>query len=317
MIHFLTGGAGFIGSNLCEKLLSSGKDKVVVYDDFSAGRREFLSEFIDNPRLKIIEGDVLDAKALMKGMKGVDVVWHLAANPDVRVGVGDTKTHLEQNLMATYNVLEAMRKGGVRRIVFTSTSTVYGEASVIPTREDYGPCVPISLYGASKLACEAIISSYCFTFGMSSVICRFANCVGKRGTHGVIYDFVNKLRRNPRKLEILGDGKQNKSYFLVDDCVDAMIHAEKLRDEVVGIYNVGSSDMIDVTELACIVVSELGLKDVKLSYTGGVDGGRGWVGDVKVMQLSIEKLIASGYTPKYDSAGSVRQAVRFMKSSFL
>ncbi|MFH1432974.1 MAG: NAD-dependent epimerase/dehydratase family protein [archaeon] len=317
MIHFLTGGAGFIGSNLCEKLLSSGKDKVVVYDNFSAGRREFLSEFIDNPRLKIIDGDLLDAKALLKGIKGADIVWHLAANPDVRVGVGDTKTHLEQNVMATYNVLEAMRKTGVNRIAFTSTSTVYGEASVIPTREDYGPCVPISLYGASKLACEALISSYCYTFGMSSVIYRFANCVGKRGTHGVIFDFVNKLQRNPHELEILGDGRQNKSYFLVDDCVDAMIHTEKLRDDKVGIYNVGSCDMITVTELAHIVATELGLKDVKFRYTGGVDGGRGWRGDVKVMQLSIEKLIASGYTPKYDSSDSVHRAVRFMKSSLL
>ncbi|MEA3343404.1 MAG: NAD-dependent epimerase/dehydratase family protein [archaeon] len=317
MIHFVTGGAGFIGSNLCDRLLENRKDKVIVYDNFSSGKHEFLKDIKDNPNLKIVKGDLLDVKKLERVMKGVDVVWHLAANPDVRVGAHDTKVHIEQNVMATYNVVEAMRRNGVGRIMFTSTSTVYGEASVIPTGEDYGPCVPISLYGASKLAAEALISSYCYTFGMSCVIYRFANCVGRRGTHGVIFDFVNKLRRNPRELEILGDGRQNKSYFLVENCVDAMIHTTQLQKERVEIYNVGSADMITVTELADIVVSELGLKDVKFRYTGGVDGGRGWRGDVKTMQLSVEKLAASGYKLKHNSKESVQKTVRVMKSTLL
>ncbi len=313
MIHFVTGGAGFIGSNLCDRLLSCSKDRVVVYDNFSSGNMEFLGRYRKDSRLKIVRGDLLDSGALGRAMKGADFVWHLAANPDVRVGEGDTYVHVEQNILATRNVLEAMRKNGVKRIAFTSTSTVYGEATIIPTPENYGPCVPISLYGASKLACEALISSYCFMFDMSAVICRFANCVGRRGTHGVIFDFVNKLRDNPKELEILGDGRQNKSYFLVDDCVGAMVHVVKRKGgNRVEIYNVGFSDMITVTELAEIVVSGMGLSDVKFLYTGGVDGGRGWKGDVKVMQLSVEKLLGSGYGMTCGSAGAVREAVRCM-----
>ncbi len=312
MIHFVTGGAGFIGSHLCDRLLQGRgrNDRVIVYDSFSSGKMEFLSGHEGNSLLKIVCGDLLDKKMLEKSIKGADVVWHLAANPDVRLGAQDTNVHIEQNVIATHNVLEAMRKNGVKRIVFTSTSTVYGEAKKIPTGEDYGPCVPISLYGASKLAAEALIASYCYTFDMSSVILRFANCIGRRSTHGVIFDFVNKLKVNSKALLILGDGRQNKSYFLIDDCVDAMIHVEGLKGERVEIYNMGSVDMITVTELASIVVSELGLKNVDFRYTGGVDGGRGWKGDVKTMQLSLEKLIASGYKPKHDSKGAVRETVR-------
>ena len=312
MIHFVTGGAGFIGSNLCDRMLErcGRNDRVIVYDSFSSGRMEFLSGHTNDSRLNIITGDLLDKKKLEMSIEGADVVWHLAANPDVRLGMQDTNVHIEQNVIATHNVLEAMRKNGVKRIVFTSTSTVYGEAKKIPTREDYGPCVPISLYGASKLAAEALIASYCHTFDMSAVILRYANCIGKRSTHGVIFDFVNKLKMNPKALEILGDGRQNKSYFLVDDCVNAMIHVEGLKKERVEIYNIGSADMITVAELASIVVSEMGLKNVEFRYTGGVDGGRGWKGDVKTMQLSLEKLIASGYKPKYSSKEAVRMTVR-------
>ena len=312
MIHFVTGGAGFIGSNLCDRLLKGRgrNDRIIVYDSFSSGKLEFLSGHLNDPALTVIRGDLLDKKMLEKSIKGADVVWHLAANPNVMLGAQDTNVHIEQNVIATHNVLEAMRKNGVKRIVFTSTSTVYGEAKTIPTGEDYGPCVPISLYGASKLAAEALISSYCYTFDMSAVILRFANCIGNRSTHGVIFDFMNKLKMNPKALEILGDGRQNKSYFLVDDCVNAMIHVEGLKKERVEIYNIGSLDMVTVTELASIVVSEMGLKNVEFRYTGGVDGGRGWKGDVKTMQLSIEKLIASGYKPKYSSKEAVRMTVR-------
>lgn len=312
MIHFVTGGAGFIGSNLCEKLLLGGKDKVIVYDNLSSGDDGFLEEHKDNPNFNLVVGDLLDVEKIESEIRGVDIVWHLAANPDVKIGADDTRIHLDQNVMATYNVLEAMRKNGVGCIVFTSTSTVYGEALDVPTCEEYGPCIPISLYGASKLACEALISSYCYVFNMRGMLYRFANCVGKRSTHGVIYDFVNKLEKNPSELEILGDGTQCKSYFLVDDCIDAMIHTIALQKKQVELYNIGSVDMIDVTELAKIVVSELGLKDVKFRYTGGVDGGRGWKGDVKLMQLSIDKLISSGYIPKSNSREAVRETVRLL-----
>lgn len=312
MIHFITGGAGFIGSNLTDNLLEKSTDKVIIYDNFSSGKKEFLTHSKNNPNLKIITADLLDTKKLEKAIKGTDIVWHLAANPDVRAGAKDTNTHIEQNIIATHNVLEAMRKNNIRRIAFTSTSTVYGEAGIIPTPENYGPCTPISLYGASKLSAEALITSYCHTFDMTAIIFRFANCVGKRGTHGVIFDFVNKLKKNPKELEILGDGKQNKSYFLVDDCIDAMLHTANRQKDRVEIYNIGSHDMITVTDLAKIVVKERGLKDVKFTYTGGVDGGRGWKGDVKVMQLSVKKLTASGYKLKHNSGEAIRKTVNDM-----
>ncbi|MDD2756663.1 MAG: NAD-dependent epimerase/dehydratase family protein, partial [Methanothrix sp.] len=205
--------------------------------------------------------------------------------------------------------LEAMRKSDVGRIAFTSTSTVYGEAAKVPTPEDYGPLLPISLYGASKLACEALISSYCHTFDMQSWIYRFANIVGERGTHGVLVDFIRKLRENPRELEILGSGKQKKSYLEVRDCVRAMLHCIEHSDEQVNVFNVGTEDSVDVTQIADIVAGQMGLSDVLYRYTGGVDG-RGWKGDVKVMQLSIEKIKKLGWTPQGGSAQAVETAVK-------
>ena len=189
----VTGGAGFIGSHLVEKLLKG--NEVTVLDNFSSGRREYLAPFLENPDFHLVEADLLDVDALQEVLKGKDQVFHVAANPDVKLGAKDTRVHLNQNILATYNLLEEMRKADVRRIAFTSTSTVYGEAETVPTPEDYGPLQPISLYGASKLSCEALISSYCHTFDMQSWIYRFANIVGERGTHGVIVDFIRKLRK--------------------------------------------------------------------------------------------------------------------------
>jgi UDP-glucose 4-epimerase len=246
---------------------------------------------------------------LEKAIEGKDMVFHLAANPDVKLGAENTSVHLEQNVQATYNLLEAMRKSGVQRLAFTSTSTVYGEASTVPTPEDYGPLLPISLYGASKLSCEALISSYCHTFEMQSWIYRFANIVGERGTHGVLVDFIRKLQKDPERLEILGSGKQRKSYLEVKDCVQAMIDAvEHSRDET-NVFNIGSIDAVDVTEIADIVVEQMGLSGVKYDYTGGTDG-RGWKGDVKVMRLSIEKIKRLGWTPQASSAQAIGAAVK-------
>ena len=210
----VTGGAGFIGSHLVDRLAE--QNKVTVIDNLTSGRGDFL-----NPRAEFIQADLL-ADEISEHFSGKDIIFHLAANPDVRIGAEDTRIHLEQNVIVTYRVLEAMRVTGVKKLAFTSSSTVYGEA-LTPTPEDYGPLTPISLYGASKLACEALISSYCFTFDFKAYIYRFANVIGEGSTHGVIYDFINKLKANPEELEILGDGNQTKSYIHIDDCIEAML----------------------------------------------------------------------------------------------
>lgn len=302
----VTGGAGFIGSHIVDKLLFHNNE-VTVIDNLSSGRMEFIEKYLKNPKFKFIKLDILDLEKLKKAICGADIIYHLAANPDVRLGAENTKIHLEQNIVATYNLLEAMRANKQQNIVFTSTSTVYGEASVIPTPENYGPLVPISLYGASKLACEALITSYCHTFDMKSWIFRFANIVGERSTHGIIVDFINKLKNNPNSLEILGDGQQRKSYLHVSDCLEAILFAVENSNEMANIFNIGSNDTINSTEIGEIVVSEMGLKDVAFSYTGGK---RGWRGDVPRMLLSIEKLQKLGWKPVHNSKSSVIAAVR-------
>lgn len=302
----VTGGAGFIGSHIVDRLLSLGNE-VTVIDNLSSGRMEFLKANSRNPNFKFIKIDLLDTENLNKAIACADMIYHLAANPDVRLGAADTKVHLEQNIIATYNVLEAMRINKLENIAFTSTSTVYGEAALIPTPENYGPLIPISLYGASKLACEALITSYCHTFEMNSWIFRFANIVGPRSTHGIIVDFINKLRNDPQALEILGDGQQRKSYLHVSDCVEAMLFAVENSHEMANIFNIGSDDTINSSQIGEIVVMEMGLKKVKFSYTGGK---RGWKGDVPRMLLSIEKIKSLGWKPLHDSQSSVVEATR-------
>jgi len=306
--HILvTGGAGFIGSHVIDNLIRH--NKVTVFDNLSSGRMEFIQHHIGDDNFSFIEGDLLEPDSIRSALDDIDMVFHLAANPDVKLGAEDTYVHFEQNILATYNLLEAMRKCGTKRIAFTSTSTVYGEARVIPTPEDYGPMVPISLYGSSKMACEALISSYCHTFDMFAWIYRFANIVGERGTHGVLVDFINKLRVNPFTLEILGSGKQKKSYLDVVDCVDAMVFCVEHADEMVNIFNIGSEDSIDVVGIADIVTEKMGYNDVEYRFTGGVDGGAGWKGDVKLMLLSIEKLKDLGLKPSHNSQQSIEMAV--------
>ncbi|MDP2767259.1 MAG: NAD-dependent epimerase/dehydratase family protein [Candidatus Methanoperedens sp.] len=302
----VTGGAGFIGSHIVDRLLFQCHE-VTVIDNLSSGRMEFLEAHILDKNFKFINLDLIELKKLKKAISGADVIYHLAANPDVRLGAENTRIHLEQNIIATYNVLEAMRMNKQQNIVFTSTSTVYGEAAVIPTPENYGPLIPISLYGASKLACEALITSYCGSFDMRSWIFRFVNIVGERSTHGIIVDFINKLKNNPNSLEILGDGEQRKSYLHVSDCVDAILYAVGNSHEMANIFNIGSNDTITSTEIAEMVVKEMGLKYVKFTYTGGK---RGWIGDVPRMLLSIDKLQALGWKPVHNSKSSVVAAVR-------
>lgn len=303
----VTGGAGFIGSHLTDMLVA--ENEVTVLDNLSSGKKEHLDRHLGRRNFEFLQSDLLDQKAVEEAVADKDLVFHVAANPDVKLGAEDTRVHLDQNVLATYNLLEAMRKSGVSKIAFTSTSTVYGEADLIPTPEDYGPLKPISLYGASKLSCEALISSYCHTFEMQSWIYRFANIVGERGTHGVLVDFIKKLQEDPRHLQILGSGNQRKSYLEVKDCAEAMVHCVDRTDEETNIFNIGSSDFVDVTRIADIVAEEMGLSDVEYRYTGGVDG-RGWKGDVKVMLLDIDRIRELGWMPRQGSEGAIRTAVR-------
>lgn len=302
----VTGGAGFIGSHLVDSLIAKG-NKVTIFDNLSSGKMKFIERHLENPDFALIEGDLLDKDAIEKACENVNIVCHLAANPDVRLGTSDTKVHFNQNIVATYNLLEAMRINSVKKILFTSTSTVYGEASVMPTPESYGPLMPISLYGASKLACEALITSYSHTFDIQAWIFRFANIVGSRGTHGITVDFINKLRENPAQLEILGDGKQEKSYLHVSECVNAIIFAMENSKREINIFNIGSEDTISATGIGKIVVEEMGLSNVSFAYTGG---SRGWKGDVPKMRLAIEKLKEIGWKPVYSSEKSVRETAR-------
>jgi len=303
--HLVTGGAGFIGSHLVDALLAKG-DEVVTYDDLSSGKKQFLAQHDGNPRHTFVHGDVLDAADLALAMKGSDIVWHVAADPDVRTSGYRAGVHVQQNVVATLRVLEAMRVAEVKRIAFTSTSTVYGEAKLIPTPEDYAPLHPISLYGASKLGSESLISAFAHTFDLSGVSFRFANIVGPRSTHGVTYDFYHKLKKDPKRLEILGDGRQHKSYCHVDDCVRAMLHVAERFPSRYDVFNIGSDDAIDVFELARVCTQAWGLDGVELAATGGVEGGRGWKGDVKRMALSTDRLKRTGWKPTYTSAEAIR-----------
>jgi UDP-glucose 4-epimerase len=309
----ITGGAGFIGSHLVDHLMHKGWH-VMVFDNLSSGYLQNIDQWLKHERFKFIEGDLKKPGDVQKAVENVELVYHLAANPEVRVGETHPSIHFEENIVATFNLLEAMRSSNeAKTLVFASTSTIYGEAAVIPTPEEYGPCVPISLYGASKLGCEALASSYAYTFGVRALILRLANVVGSRSRHGAVVDFIKKLRDNPRRLEILGDGTQTKSYFYIEDCIDAMLYLTDrfLRSgKRVDIFNVGAFDQIGVKRIAEIVTEQMKLPNVQFMFTGGVDGGRGWLGDVKIMNLSIKKLRKAGWEPKYNCEQTIQLAAK-------
>jgi UDP-glucose 4-epimerase len=310
MFAVVTGRAGFIGSHLVDTLVAQGNE-VLVIDSLCAGKKETIARHIDSCRVRFVQKDLL-SDGWQDAIAGADRLFHLAADPDVRQSAANPDPTMQNNVVATYRVLEAMRLHKVPEMVFTSTSTVYGEARVIPTPEDYTPLEPISVYGASKLACEALISAYCHSFGMKSWNFRFANIVGERSGHGVITDFIRKLRTNPAELEILGDGKQAKSYLEVHECIAAMLFATGKARETVNTFNIGSEDWIDVKTIAEIVVEEMHIQGTKLRFTGGE---RGWVGDVPRMQLSIDRLKALRWKPQLGSKESVRLAVRDLLSA--
>jgi UDP-glucose 4-epimerase len=240
-------------------------------------------------------------------MDGIDCVFHLAANPDIRLGTKITDTDLKQGTIATYNIVESMRRCDVKKIVFASSSVVYGENAPMPTPENHGPCMPISLYGASKQAGEGLISSWVGTFGLQAWIFRFANIIGHRGTHGVIFDFIHKLKADPSRLEVLGNGLQEKSYMEVGDCVDGILHVMENSNESLNLFNLGSHDTASVTRIAEIVVEETKCLDAKIEYTGG---DRGWAGDIPRAMLGIDKMLSTGYDVRYNSEDAIRHTAK-------
>ncbi|MFA5346919.1 MAG: NAD-dependent epimerase/dehydratase family protein [Methanoregula sp.] len=307
MFDVVTGGAGFIGSHLVDTLVAQGNE-VLVIDSLCAGRRETITRHIDSCKVRFVEKDLL-GNGWQDTIQGADRLFHLAADPDVRQSGVNPDPTMQNNIMATYQVLEAMRLHKVPEIVFTSTSTVYGDATIIPTPESYTPLEPISVYGASKLSCEALISAYCHSFGMKSWIFRFANIIGSRSGHGVINDFIQKLEKRPAELEILGDGKQTKSYLEVHECIAAMLFAVGHAHGTVNTFNIGSEDWIDVKSIAEIVTEEMHLSNTRFTFTGGE---RGWVGDVPKMQLAVDRIKALRWKPQLGSRESIRIAIKAM-----
>jgi len=302
----VTGGAGFIGSHLVDALV--GAHEVTIVDNLQTGKKEYV-----NTKARFINADVRDFDTMNRVMHDFrfDLVYHLAAHADIRYNVRDDRRMiLDENYLATYNVLETMRANNIKKIVFTSTSALYGDNHLENNEES--PLIPISIYAATKIASEKLIMAYCYTFGMQGWIFRPPNVVGPRGTHGVINDFVLKLMKNKAELEILGKGKQKKSYCTVSDCVDAIVYGVGHAKEPVNIFNIATGDLLDVTSLARIVLDEMGLKATKLRYTG-VESN--WIGDVACIWLSIEKLKKLGWKPKYNSDQAVRQAVRWAKDN--
>ncbi len=303
----ITGGAGFLGSHLADALV--GEADVVLVDNFAAGKRANVEDAVE-AGAKVVRRNLLQGD-LRPLFRGVDTVYHFAANPDVRLGKDGPKAHVEMNVLMTYRVLEACRANHLRRFVFASTSTVYGEPKTVPTPEEYGPCEPISLYGASKLACESLISAYAHTYGLQAVIFRMANVVGGRSGHGVVHDLVAKLHRDPKRLEIIGaEPGTSKSYVHYTDVLAGFRAGIAAARDPVAYYNLGSEDAIDVRTIADAICREIGLRDVAYAWTGGSGGGRGWVGDVRAMSLAVDRLKATGWRPTMGSEKAVARAAR-------
>lgn len=303
----ITGGAGFIGSNLAERLDEQGVE-VVVYDNFSTGRHRFLERLVASSRTTVVQGDVLDKKLLAESLAGCDLVFHLAANADVRFGLEDPDRDLEQNAIATLTVLEAMRANGIKRIVFASSGSVYGEPALFPTPEDCPFPVQTSLYGASKVAAEGLIQAYCEGFGFSGIILRFVSILGERYTHGHLFDFYCALRRDPQALTVLGDGRQRKSYLYVGDCIAAiqiLVHAHAGSGS--WIYNLGTDEVTSVDWSVRKVCEHMGLSP-RLIHTGGK---RGWVGDSPLIHLDCSRIRSHGWVPTHSIAQAVDRTLRW------
>jgi len=314
MNYFVIGGAGFVGSVWVDKILKKKGNKITVYDNLSSGRMEFIKKYKKNKNFSFIKGDILNPVKLRKVMSGHDFIYHLAANPDIRLGTNQTRLDFEQNTIGTLNVLESMVANKINKIVFASTSTVFGTAANMPTPENYGPCLPESLYGASKLACEGFISAFANLFDMKAWIFRFANITGVPATHGIIFDFYNKIKINPKELEVLGDGNQSKSYLTNEMLVNAMeiiIKKTMNKKKKIYLYNLGNDDQISVKEITKLFLKENNLA-TKIRYSGGKSG---WKGDVPIMKLDISKIKKLGWKPNKTSHECIIDAINKIRKS--
>lgn len=310
MRALVTGAAGFIGSNLVDRLLANGYD-VVGLDNLSTGQLKFVEGAAKNRKFRLDIVDLLDKDALEASFRGCDVVFHFAANADVRFGTEHPRRDLEQNAIATHNVLEAMRQQGVRKIAFSSTGSVYGDAKVIPTPEDAPFPIQTSLYGASKVAAEGLITAYCEGFDFQACIFRFVSILGERYTHGHVYDFYRKLRADPTRLQVLGNGRQRKSYLYVQDCVDAiLLSIEKAQDNI-NVINLGVDGFCEVNDSIGWICEELGVSPL-IEYSGG---DRGWVGDNPFIHLETKKIQALGWSPKLSIREGVLRTVRYLRAN--
>ncbi len=307
MRYFVTGCAGFIGSNLVDRLLQDGHT-VVGYDNFSTGQTEFVAAAGQSPRFHLVRGDTLDLELLTASMRGAEFVFHFAANADVRFGTQHPRKDLEQNTIATSNVLEAMRANGIRRIAFASTGSVYGEPSVFPTPENAPFPIQTSLYGASKLAAEGLIQSYCEGFGFQGYIFRFVSILGERYTHGHVFDFYKQLREHPDELDVLGDGKQRKSYLYIQDCIDAILLTIEKAQGKTNILNLGTDEYCQVDDSIGWICESLGLSP-RRAYSGG---DRGWIGDNPFIFLDCSRMRALGWQPKLSIREGVIRTVRYL-----
>jgi UDP-glucose 4-epimerase len=313
MKAFVTGGAGFIGSHLVSRLLKSGRaDQVVVYDNFTSGQRSYLQVLMSDRRLAVIEADLKNAGRVREAMVGCDTIFHLAANPDIAKAITQPDIDFWEGTYLTQNVLEAMRQTGATRIFYTSGSGVYGEDPAVDFPESYGPCIPISTYGASKLASESIIAAYCHMFGLVARVFRFANVVGPRQTHGVGYDFIRRLKSDATSLRILGDGTQKKSYIHVDDVLEAifLVAANALRRY--DVFNVATDDYVTVREIADLAVAIAGLQPDRVRYDFA-GGDRGWKGDVPIVRFDCSKIKKLGWKSRRSSADALSDAMEAMR----
>lgn len=306
----ITGCAGFIGSSVVDRMLSLGH-QVVGVDNFSTGQRRFLDRALQSQKFRLVEADLLDEAAMKSAFAGCDAVYHFAANADVRFGTQHPRKDLEQNTIATYNVLEAMRANGIRKIAFSSTGSVYGEAPVVPTPEDGPFPIQTSLYGASKAAGEGLIAAYCEGFGFQACIFRFVSILGERYTHGHVFDFYRKLKNDPSRLPVLGNGKQRKSYLYVQDCIDAMLLAMDKAPGKVNIFNLGVDGYCEVNDSIGWICKELGVQP-KIEYSGG---DRGWIGDNPFIFLDTQRIQALGWKPKFNIHEGVIKTVQYLRDN--
>jgi UDP-glucose 4-epimerase len=313
MKAFVTGGAGFIGSHLLRRLLNSERtDRVVVYDNFTSGQRSYLQALTSDRRLSVVEADLKDAGRVREAMDGCDTIFHLAANPDIAKAITQPDIDFWEGTYLTQNVLEAMRQTGAPRIFYTSGSGVYGEDPAVDFPESHGPCIPISTYGASKLASESLIAAYCHMFGLVARVFRFANVVGPRQTHGVGYDFIRRLKNDSTALRILGDGTQKKSYIHVDDVLEAIFLVAANAVKPYEVFNVATDDYVTVRQIADLAVAIAGLQqnEVRYDFTGG---DRGWKGDVPIVRFDCSKIKALGWRNRRSSAEALSDAMEAMR----